>query len=115
VRFDDANTCLFSSVVVSPYTVCKQYSVLAEHCQLFCSSLPAATSLIFLVLLFLVRHLLTEIVIGGSGLNCHWTIQKSVEPMTMDAVTPHCKVVSQGGAWPVTIFGNARCLTEMFV
>ena len=31
VRFDDANTCLFFTVGVSLYAVCKQYSVLAYH------------------------------------------------------------------------------------
>jgi hypothetical protein len=112
VRFDDANTCLFSSVGVSLYAVRKQYSVLITICQLFCTSVPAGTSLVFLLILLFVRHLLPEIVNGGSGLGCHWTTPKCVEPVTMDTVTPHRKVACRGGALPVTIFGNACCLTE---
>lgn len=51
---------------------------------------------------------------GGSGLGHHWTAQKSVEPMTMDAVTPHRKVLCWGGALPVTIFASACCWTAFF-
>jgi len=79
--------------------------------QLFCPPLPAGTSLLFLLILLFVRNLLPAIVNGGSDVGHHWTTQKSVEPMTMDTVSPHRKVVCRRGALPVTIFGSACCWT----